>query len=66
MWLSAFLSSSESTSRGCTTPRKLEQRKLQQMWRNIDQSVSDNAIDEWRKRLLACVQSDGGHFEQML
>ena len=26
----------------------------------------DNAIDEWRGRLRACVRAKGGHFEQML
>jgi len=36
------------------------------VWRNIDQSIIHNAIDEWRKRLRACVQANGGHFEQML
>ena len=32
---------------------KLKQR-LQQVWRNVDQSISDSAFDEWRKRLRAC------------
>jgi len=41
-------------------------QRLQQVWRNIDQSIIDNAIDEWHKRLRACVQENGGHFEQML
>jgi len=49
--------------------------RLQQvwLWRNIDQSIIDNAIDEWRKRLRACLHAYtktlaplGGHFEQML
>ena len=39
---------------------------VQQVWRNVDQSIIDNAIDEWRKRLRACVQANGGHFEHML
>jgi len=39
---------------------------VQQVWRNVDQSIIDNAIDEWRKRLRACVQAKGGHFEHML
>jgi len=38
----------------------------QQVWRNVDQSIIDNAIDEWRKRLRVCVQTNGGHFEHML
>jgi len=41
---------------------ELKQR-LQQVWRNIDHSIIDNAIDEWRKRLRACMQANGGHFQ---
>ena len=26
---------------------------VQQMWRNVDQSIIDSAIDEWRKRVRA-------------
>jgi len=37
---------------------ELKQR-LQQVWRNVDQSIIDNAIDEWRKRLRTCVQCAG-------
>jgi len=44
---------------------ELKQR-LQQEWRNVDQSVIDNATDEWRKRLRAYVHANGGHFEHML
>jgi len=36
---------------------------VQQMWRNVDYSITDNAFDEWRKRHHACVQANGGHFE---
>jgi hypothetical protein len=32
----------------------------------MQQSVLDNAIDEWRKRLRACIHVKGGHFEHML
>jgi len=39
---------------------------VQQVWRNVDHNITDNAIDEWRKRLCACVQANGGHFEHML
>ena len=44
---------------------ELKQR-LQQVWRDVDQSITDNAVDEWRKRLRACVQAKGGHFEHLL
>jgi len=32
----------------------------------VDQSVIDNAIDEWCGRLRACVDASVGHFEQLL
>jgi len=44
---------------------ELKQR-LQQVWRDVDQSIIDNTIDEWRKRVRACVQANGGHFENLL
>jgi len=44
---------------------ELKQR-LVHVWHGIDQTIIDNAIDEWRGRLRACVQAKGGHFEQML
>jgi len=44
---------------------ELKQR-LQQVWRDVDQSIIDNAIDEWRKRPRACVQAIGEHLEHML
>jgi len=30
------------------------------------QTIIDNAIDEWRRRLRACMRAKGGHFEQLL
>jgi len=44
---------------------ELKQRLLD-IWHDIEHSIIDSAIDEWRVRLEACVQSRGGHFEQML
>ena len=33
----------------------------------LDQSVVNHAIDEWsRRRLSACVDAEGGHFEHYL
>jgi len=26
----------------------------------------DDVIDQWRRRLLACVDAEGGHFEHSL
>ena len=27
----------------------------------VEQSVIDNGIDQWRRRLLACIRATGGH-----
>ena len=35
-------------------------------WSELDQSVVDHAINEWSRRLLACVDAEGGHFEHYL
>jgi len=35
-------------------------------WFGIQQSVADQAIDQWRVRLNACVKAKGKHFENML
>jgi len=32
----------------------------------LDQSVVNHAIDKWRRRLSACVDAEGGHFEHYL
>ena len=47
------------------TVEELKQR-LVDVWQGMQQSVLDNAIDEWRKRLRACIRAEGGHFEHML
>jgi len=39
---------------------------LVHVWHGIDQTIIDNAIDEWCGRLRAYVRANGGHFEQML
>jgi len=44
---------------------ELKQR-LQQVWRNIDQSIIDNALTNGTSVFVHCVQANGGHFEQML
>lgn len=33
-------------------------------WARFDQSIVDAAIDQWRRRLSACVRVRGSHFEQ--
>ena len=41
-------------------------QRLVHVWHGIDQTIIDNAIDEWHGRLRDCVWAKGGHFEQML
>ena len=36
------------------------------VWRGLQQSVVDEAIDECRTRLRACVRVKGGHFEHLI
>ena len=40
--------------------------RLSSVWCELDQSVVNHAIDEWRRRLSACVDAEGGHFEHYL
>jgi len=36
------------------------------VWCELDQSIVNHATDEWRRRLSACVDAEGGHFEHYL
>ena len=36
---------------------------LAMLWSNLDHAVVTTAIRQWRRRLSACVQAGGGHFE---
>ena len=40
--------------------------RLISVWSKVDQSVVNHAFDEWRRRLSACVDAEGGHFEHYL
>ena len=40
--------------------------RLISVWCELDQSVVNHTIDEWRRRLSACVHAEGGHFERYL
>jgi len=44
---------------------ELKQR-LVEVWSGLWQTVADDAIDEWRRRLRACVRVKGQHFEYLL
>ena len=41
-------------------------RRLNSVWADMQQSIIDDAIDQWRKRLHACVEASGEHFEHKL
>ena len=36
------------------------------VWDGMQQNVIDSAVDEWRKRLRACVRAEGPQFEHFL
>ena len=36
------------------------------VWCELDQSVVNHAVDEWRCRLSVCVDAEVGHFEHYL
>jgi len=40
--------------------------RLIEAWLGIQQSIADQAIDQWRVHLNACVKAKGKHFENML
>jgi len=35
-------------------------------WAEFQHSVVDDAADQWRKILEACISAEGGHFEHLL
>jgi len=40
--------------------------RLVAIWADMEQSVIDDAIDQWLKHLHACIRARGGHFEHAL
>jgi len=36
------------------------------VWCELEQRIVDDVTDQWRRRLLACVDAEGGHFEHSL
>ena len=40
--------------------------RLISVWCELGQSVVNHAINEWRRRLSACVDAEDGHFEHYL
>jgi len=41
-------------------------KHLLHVWHGIDQTIIDNAIDEWHVYLRAYVRAKGRHFKQLL
>jgi len=41
-------------------------QRLLSVWHSIGQNVTDEAIDQWRARLTACVRAKGGYFEHLM
>jgi len=48
-----------------TDVSQLKQRLID-TWSSLSQDVIDDAIDQWRVRLRACVKANGSHFEYLL
>ena len=44
---------------------ELKQR-LVKVWSDFGQTIVDEAIDNWRKRLQVCGRAKGHHFEHLL
>ena len=44
----------------------VDRERLVEVWAGLQQNVIDDAIDQWRRRLRACVRARGGHFEWLL
>ena len=38
-------------------------KHLVSTWAEFQLSVVDDAVDQWRKRLKACIRTEVGHFE---
>jgi len=47
------------------TINELKQRLIE-VWCGLEQSTVKMAVDQWRKRLRACVRAKGGHVEHTL
>jgi len=41
-------------------------QRLLSVWHSTGQNVIDEAIDQWRVRLTACVRVKGGDFEHLM
>jgi hypothetical protein len=55
---------STERKKGSGRPKSAERDRS--IWHCMEQSIIDNAIDEWRKRLRACLRAKGGYLEHLL
>jgi len=47
----------------------LKRRRAEELvavWKDLEQHIVDTAIDQWRRRVTACIRAKGGHFEHSL
>jgi len=43
-----------------------QEQQLVKVCTDLEQTIVDEAIDQWRKRLKACIKAKGQHFEHLL
>ena len=55
-----------SLSRSWHSWHELRQRLLHDVWWDFEQSLIDDAVDQWPTHLRACVRAIGGHFGHTL
>ena len=46
--------------------RVAEWQHLVAAWAEFQQSIVDDTVDQWQKRLEACIRAEGGHFVHLL
>jgi hypothetical protein len=58
----------DSYSKHSPKPKNITELKvvLQESWDSLPQTFIQKAVLAFRKRLQACIKSDGGHFEHLL
>jgi len=51
-----------------TTFQNMDELKKEpvEIWIGLEHNIIDTAVNEWRKRLHACVRAKGRHFKHLL
>ena len=44
----------------------MEWQRLVATWAEFQESMVNDTVDQWQKRLEACIRAEGGHFEHLL